>query len=564
MRITKPQIPGVSIDPAITSFVDEPGTTIHVDSVIGSDSNTGTLAKPFLTLAKAIAKVVAIHTADPTQLCAIVVADGSVFAEDLNLENVNLTKLVVTSASGLKTVSAQALQAAADTENLSVLQIIGIDFSAASALGCDVTGASNLLCIVKSYSEIPSKLHNCTFLAGLTLSAVGQIRISGNTVILNYQQTNSRVDVMDRSIIYSLSPVVVTWDADSPIPGTSTYGWLQFHAPAALMGTPTVSQLGASGTSYLLFNTGSLATSGGNCHMTAESGAAKMEWHGQSIGWGSGSTIGANCTITIYGPLDREWGLKDWAWDPAATLIFYPESHIGAITIHPVEGLDIFNGTPEFPVQTLQAAAALAPGGSLYLPGYSRSKMVKRVEAFDCDATSVAQRFDTTSLRVGTGTVTTATSPGKCTLTTTDSLSDSEGLQLRKTFARARRPRLATKVQLASVSDIQVLFGLYKDADEMVMIRYNPTISPNWHLWFGNGTTTSNVDSGVAVTTAETALEIWVNEANLVYWAINNYEMTTQAGMTTSEYYARIQVATLTTAPAVLDIVRYLEHEELK
>ena len=96
---------------------------------------------------------------------------------------------------------------------------------------------------------------------------------------------------------------------------------------------------------------------------------------------------------------------------------------------------------------------------------------------------------------------------------------------------RAYTPRIESVIELAGVAGQRFSWGFYAAANEFVEIVHDTAIGANWYLQVDDTTGVETIDSGVLVTADPTKLEIQVDAAGDVHWAIDDVAMT-EVGLT--------------------------------
>jgi hypothetical protein len=199
---------------------------------------------------------------------------------------------------------------------------------------------------------------------------------------------------------------------------------------------------------------------------------------------------------------------------------------------------------------------------------YVTTDTVKYVDGFDyCSDAHLAVLWDLTGV-VGAGTNATAATPGWNLLTTGGAGGpDSESTVSNAAYQyRAYTPRIECVAELGATSGAVFRFGFYAAANEYVEIMADSGTGANWYLIVDDTAGADTIDSGVAVTTDPTKLEIQVDADGTPHWWIDDVAMT-EVGltnkMTASAHYLR-WIITDIAASAHTVSVDYVETEQLK
>ena len=168
---------------------------------------------------------------------------------------------------------------------------------------------------------------------------------------------------------------------------------------------------------------------------------------------------------------------------------------------------------------------------------------------------------------VGLGTNTVSVRPGWSQLVTGGAAVDSESTRSwGLTNARAYAPRMESVVDLTNLVTQRFEWGFWAAAGEYVLISYDVALGANWMLQIDDTTGVENVDSTVPATVDPTKLEIAVDAAGNVGWAINDVAMPAPTGatlMTANPHYTWWEL-TDTAAVAHTVAVDYVQIEQLK
>jgi hypothetical protein len=127
---------------------------------------------------------------------------------------------------------------------------------------------------------------------------------------------------------------------------------------------------------------------------------------------------------------------------------------------------------------------------------------------------------------------------------------------------RAYEPRFEAVVELAAIAGQRFEIGFYIAANELVEIVHDTAIGPNWYLQVDDTTGMETIDSLVAVAaTTPTKLEIQVDNAGAITWAIDNVAMPVVGlanVMTANPYHSRWMLTDIAAAPhtAAVDYVQ--------
>lgn len=131
---------------------------------------------------------------------------------------------------------------------------------------------------------------------------------------------------------------------------------------------------------------------------------------------------------------------------------------------------------------------------------------------------------------------------------------------------RAYAPRIESVIELTGVAGQRFSWGFYAAGNEFVEIVHDTAIGANWYLQVDDTTGVETIDSGVVVTADPTKLEIQVDAAGDVHWAIDDVAMT-EVGltnvMTANAHYHR-WILTDIAAAAHTVAVDYFILEQLK
>lgn len=131
---------------------------------------------------------------------------------------------------------------------------------------------------------------------------------------------------------------------------------------------------------------------------------------------------------------------------------------------------------------------------------------------------------------------------------------------------RAYLPRLECVTELTAASGQVFSFGFYAAANEYVEIMADSGTGVNWYLIVDDTAGAETIDSGVAVTTDPTKLEIAVAADGTVTWAIDDVAMTVVGltnQMTANAHYTRWIITDIAAAVHTV-AVDYVELEQLK
>jgi hypothetical protein len=168
---------------------------------------------------------------------------------------------------------------------------------------------------------------------------------------------------------------------------------------------------------------------------------------------------------------------------------------------------------------------------------------------------------------VGAGTNTVSVRPGWNELVTGGAGVDSESTRSwGLTNDRAFTPRMESVVDLTNLVTQRFEWGFLAAANEYVVIAYDVAVGANWLLQIDDTTGAETVDSLVAATVDPTKLEIAVDAAGNVTWAINDVAMPLPTGatlMTANPHYTWWEL-TDTAAAAHTVAIDYVQIEQLK
>lgn len=214
---------------------------------------------------------------------------------------------------------------------------------------------------------------------------------------------------------------------------------------------------------------------------------------------------------------------------------------------------------------------------------YHRSNMIKWVDCFAIGASAAAYSvvWDVASLNTqGAGTNVTSTTPSHITLTTDGANpGDNEGTRSIYTIIqRLRLYRSEIGVSLGQLANTQFYWGwntsatnaMVAAADKYVIVFYDVTLSPNWQIKVGDGTTEEVFTSDVVADLLPIKHEIWVELDGTVHWSINDTELDITGSITTNkmeaDYHYLIvgQAQSVTLAAAVVVEIDYIETEKTK
>jgi len=121
-------------------------------------------------------------------------------------------------------------------------------------------------------------------------------------------------------------------------------------------------------------------------------------------------------------------------------------------------------------------------------------------------------------------------------------------------------------VDLTNLVTQRFEWGFWAAANEYVVIAYDVAVGANWLLQIDDTTGAETIDSLVAATVDPTKLEIAVDAAGNVSWAINDVAMPAPPGttlMTANPHYTWWEL-TDTAAAAHTVAVDYVQIEQLK
>lgn len=169
-----------------------------------------------------------------------------------------------------------------------------------------------------------------------------------------------------------------------------------------------------------------------------------------------------------------------------------------------------------------------------------------------------------------TATADVSTTPGKLTLTTSGAGTDTAGLKtLGKSVLRAMVPVIETTVTLGQLTATNFDFGLYDDADELCLVRYDSadatTSSTNWVIEVGNGTSVVALDTGIAATTSATTIRIAVDSTGKPYvWIDETYIPWTSTHVISGDGHYIYSLLTESAAAAKTAVLNYLTFRKNK
>ena len=177
----------------------------------------------------------------------------------------------------------------------------------------------------------------------------------------------------------------------------------------------------------------------------------------------------------------------------------------------------------------------------------------------------------TTAGVVGAGTNTPTVRPGWSELVTGGAGGpDMEStVSILAEYVALGEPRLEAVVDIAAIAATTQRFeiGLFIAANEQVEIIYDTAQGPNWMLEVDDTTGVERIDSGIAVVAATpTKLEIQVDAAGAITWAINDVAMTVVglANVMTANPYSIQWMLTDIAAVAHTAAVDYVQIEQLR
>ena len=168
---------------------------------------------------------------------------------------------------------------------------------------------------------------------------------------------------------------------------------------------------------------------------------------------------------------------------------------------------------------------------------------------------------------VGTGTNTVSVRPGWSQLVTTIGAADSESTRsFGLTNDRAFAPRMESVVELTDLVTQRFEWGFWAAADEFVLIVFDTAIDVTWQLQIEDTGGVETIDSLVVATVDPTKLEIVVDAAGNVIWAIDDVAMPAGAItnlMTANPHYTWWELTNVGAAihTAAVD---YVQIEQLK
>lgn len=182
------------------------------------------------------------------------------------------------------------------------------------------------------------------------------------------------------------------------------------------------------------------------------------------------------------------------------------------------------------------------------------------------DAAWFVIKWDETTV-VGAGTNDVTTTDGWNELTTGGAGVDSESTRSwGLTNERASIPRMESVVDLTNLVTQRFEWGFWAAGTEYVMIVFDVAIGGNWLLQVDDTAGVDTIDSLVAATVDPTKLEICVDAAGNVTWAIDDVAMTVVGltnQMTANPHYTWWEL-TDTAAAAHTVAVDYVQIEQLK
>lgn len=206
--------------------------------------------------------------------------------------------------------------------------------------------------------------------------------------------------------------------------------------------------------------------------------------------------------------------------------------------------------------------------GELHTGYKDRSDYITFSDTFDvCSDADLAVRWNVATV-VGLGTNTESGRPGWNHLVTgAAGAGDMEStISNGLNHYRAYAPRIECVVDLTDLVTQHFHFGFWAAGNEFVEIIYDSSVGPNWLLRVDDVGGPETINSGVVVTVNPTKLEITVDAAGNVNWAIDDIEMgvvglTNQ--MTAAAHYVRWAEYTLGAVAHTAD-VDYFQSEQLK
>ena len=168
---------------------------------------------------------------------------------------------------------------------------------------------------------------------------------------------------------------------------------------------------------------------------------------------------------------------------------------------------------------------------------------------------------------IGGGTNTVSVRPGWAEIVTGGAGVDSNSTRSwGLTNDRAFTPRMESVVELTNLVTQRFEWGFWAAANEFVVISYDVALGANWMLQIDDNTGVENVDSTVPATVDPTKLEIAVDAAGNVTWALDDVAMPLPTGatlMTANPHYTWWEL-TDTAAAAHTVAVDYIQIEQLK
>lgn len=328
------------------AFKDTAIWDLYVGGVNAAATGVGTQMRPTATVAQALLLAKAIQATTPTQMVRINIA-ADVATEAIVVADTDFTLLSFVGPEGRVTMTSFA--SIADNENLTQLHVEDINFSGDVNCTCDVSGATSLFCS-----------------GGGTMQNVA---IGGNT-------TFATLGTMDLHNVVGVGTLTVRNTEDVRLHAFSVFGGAFLHDANDVGNLPAI--LAAGGVSRVLIfnsvvNCPTLTESGGGtvtALVTLGSGAVastgsvavaalcELEClEGSELVSGGADAVVATGILSLLG--GQVTALEGWTINAAA--VVYTRAYPGlTLYVDGVRGNDLFNGSPEYPFATVQAAVAAA------------------------------------------------------------------------------------------------------------------------------------------------------------------------------------------------------------
>jgi len=227
---------------------------------------------------------------------------------------------------------------------------------------------------------------------------------------------------------------------------------------------------------------------------------------------------------------------------------------------------------------SLQVSYDVDITGQLTTGGYNRTATVVFQECFDfISTTNYEDNWDVSALIVGTGTNDISTNASFITLTTDGAgANEKEGTRSNYAFiTRAEKNRTEWVVQLSQTTTTNFYCGWNDDAanamvagaDKYCIVFYEVGTDTDWRIKLGDGTDEEVVDTGVAVTTSETKIEVYVETDGTIHFWLDDTEIDVTSftnKLASDSHYLIVGQLETTDGTAVTAKIDFLENEKFK